>query len=138
MSEAMEAARALVTRYYAAFNTGDVEGMVACLSPEVAHHVNEGGVRVGHEKFRDFCAHMNRCYAEELTDIVVMAHPDGARAAAEFTVNGRYLVTDDGLPEAKGQVYVLPAGGFFSIEGGLITRVVTYYNLADWVRQVSA
>ena len=53
-------------------------------------------------------------------------------------MNGTYLETDAGLPEASGQTYVLPAGGFFSIEDGRISRVVTYYNLADWVRQVSA
>ena len=128
----------LITRYYAAFNAGDTEAMIACLAPDVAHHVNEGAVRVGTDAFRAFSAHMSRCYAETLTDIVVMATADGTRAAAEFTVNGTYLDTDAGLPEAKGQTYRLPAGGFFSVEGGRITRIVTYYNLADWVAQVSA
>jgi steroid delta-isomerase-like uncharacterized protein len=52
-------------------------------------------------------------------------------------VNGTYLATDAGLPEARGQTYVLPGGGFFSIAEGRIARVVTYYNLADWMRQVS-
>lgn len=127
----------LIPRYYAAFNASDTEGMIACLAPDVAHHVNEGAVRVGVEAFRAFCAHMDRCYAETLTDIIVMATPDGTRAAAEFTVNGIYKATDEGLPEAKGQTYCLPAGGFFSVEGGQITRVVTYYNLADWMAQVA-
>jgi len=61
----------------------------------------------------------------------------GARAAAEYTVNGTYLATDQGLPEARGQTYRLPAGSFFSLRDGRITRIVTYYNLADWIRQVS-
>lgn len=130
--------KSLIERYYAAFNAGDTDAMLACLSEDVAHYVNEGQVRRGREAFRAFCAHMDRCYAETLTDIVVMISEDGTRAAAEFTVNGTYLATDAGLPEARGQTYVLPAGGFFSIENGAITRVVTYYNLADWVRQVSA
>jgi ketosteroid isomerase-like protein len=47
MSAEMEDARALVARYYAAFNAGDVDGMLACLSDDVAHHVNEGAVRKG-------------------------------------------------------------------------------------------
>ena len=127
----------LITRYYAAFNEGDTEAMIACLDPDVAHHVNEGAIRVGHDKFRAFCAHMDRCYSENLTDIVVMANADGTRAAAEFIVNGTYKETDEGLPEARGQTYRLPAGGFFSVEHGRITRVVTYYNLADWTAQVS-
>jgi steroid delta-isomerase-like uncharacterized protein len=138
MVRRMTDTHALITRYYAAFNAGDTEAMIACLAPDVAHHVNEGQVRTGTEAFRAFCAHMSRCYDEHLTDIVVMASQDGTRAAAEFTVNGTYLQTDAGLPEARGQTYRLPAGGFFSVADGQITRIVTYYNLADWVAQVSA
>ena len=52
-------------------------------------------------------------------------------------VNGTYLETDEGLPAANGQGYRLPAGSFFSLIDGKISRVVTYYNLADWIRQVS-
>lgn len=128
---------ATVKAYFDAFNTGDVAGMLACLSQDVKHHVNEGQVREGKEAFRAFCEHMNRCYRENLTDLVIFEAEGGTRAAAEYVVNGTYLETDDGLPEAKGQTYRLPAGSFFSLENGLITRVVTYYNLADWTRQVS-
>lgn len=126
----------VLRRYYDAFNAGDTDGMLECLSDDVAHHVNEGNIRVGKEKFSEFNAHMTRCYKENLTDIVLFAAEGDTRAAAEFTVNGTYLETDEGLPEAKGQTYRLPAGTFFSLEGGKITRVVTYYNLSDWVRQV--
>ena len=137
MNDLSESTRALIQRYYEAFNAGDVGAMLDCLSDDVVHHVNEGAARVGKAKFEAFCGHMNERYGETLTDIVVMASPDGERAAAEFVVNGTYLTTDDGLPEARGQVYVLAAGGFFSVQDARITRLVTYYNLADWVRQVS-
>ncbi|MEC9311913.1 MAG: nuclear transport factor 2 family protein, partial [Pseudomonadota bacterium] len=40
-----------ITRYFAAFNAGDTQGMIDCLSDDVAHHVNEGNIRVGKEKF---------------------------------------------------------------------------------------
>lgn len=129
--------RETIQRYYDAFNTGDIAGMVACLSDEFVHDVNEGGRREGKEAFGTFCAHMNETYRETLTDMVVMVSDDGTRGAAEFTVNGTYLKTDPGLPEAHGQTYVLPAGAFFSLKGGQITRVSTYYNLNDWIRQVS-
>lgn len=131
------AAEALIQRYYDAFNRGDAEGMLACLADGVAHDVNQGMRRVGKAKFRDFCRHMSRCYDERLADIVVMASEDGRRAAAEFNVRGTYKATDEGLPPASGQTYVLPAGTFFAIEGGLITRVTTYYNLTDWLVQVT-
>lgn len=127
-----------VETYFAAFNAGDTEGMLSCLAEDVAHHVNEGQIRRGKAAFAAFCAHMSRCYKEELTDLVVFEAEGGARAAAEYTVNGTYVATDSGLPEARGQRYCLPAGSFFSLdEGGKISRVVTYYNLADWVAQVS-
>lgn len=126
-----------ISRYYDAFNAGDTVGMEAQLGEPFAHHVNEGKIRHGIEAFREFNKHMSRCYREQLTDIVIMANDSGTRAAAEFIVNGVYLETDDGLPEAHGQSYVLPAGAFFTLDEGKITRVVTYYNLADWIAQVS-
>lgn len=129
--------RATIDSYYAAFNRGDLPAMLATLHDDFAHHVNEGAVRLGKEAFADFCRHMSETYREHLTDIVTFANPEGTRGAAEFIVNGTYLKTDPGLPEARGQTYVLPAGGFFTLKDGLITRVTTYYNLQDWIRQVS-
>ena len=131
-------AKEVIEQYFAAFNAGDIDGMLACLSDDVAHHVNEGQIRMGKDKFRAFCNHMSRRYRENLTDMVIFEAESGSRAAAEYIVNGTYLETDDGLPQAKNQTYRLPAGSFFSLEGGKITRVVTYYNLADWTAQVSA
>ncbi len=128
----------IIERYFDGFNAGDVDAMLACLSEDVAHHVNEGQVRTGRAAFGDFCAHMNRCYKETLSDMVILTNPSGTRAAAEYVVNGSYRVTDAGLPEARGQSYRLPAGSFFDVRDGQITRVTTYYNLADWVRQVSS
>lgn len=131
-----ETAVRLVESYYAAFNSGDNEAMLACLDDSIAHDINQGERQLGKERFRAFLAHMDRCYRERLTDIVVMANDDGARAAAEFTVHGTYLANDEGLPPAKGQTYVLPAGAFFDIVNGKIARISVYYNLADWIRQV--
>lgn len=126
----------LLNRYYAAFNAGDWEGMLACLADDVAHDINQGGRQDGKGAFRAFLAHMERCYSERLENIVVMANDAGSRGAAEFIVHGKYLSTDEGLPEATGQTYVLPAGAFFEFSGDLISRVTVYYNLPDWERQV--
>ncbi|HEY0212800.1 MAG TPA: ketosteroid isomerase-related protein [Paenirhodobacter sp.] len=130
-------ALATIRHYYEAFNAGDTAGMEALLTDDFEHHVNEGNIRKGIAAFHAFNAHMTRCYRENLTDINVMANDEGTRAAAEFVVNGTYLVGDEGLPPAHGQTYVLPAGTFFTLRDGRIQRVTTYYNLADWVRQVS-
>lgn len=133
-----DATEALIARYYAAFNAGDAAGMLACVAEDVEHRVNEGGIRRGRALFAEFCGHMGVSYREELRDLVIFATADGTRGAAEFVVHGEYLQTDPGLPEARGQRYVLPAGGFFEVRGGLIARVTTFYNLNDWIRQVSA
>jgi steroid delta-isomerase-like uncharacterized protein len=128
----------LLTRYYAAFNAADWEGMLDCLSEDVAHDLNQGSRQIGKAAFRSFLAHMERCYRERLDGIVLMASDDGLCGAAEFMVHGAYLATDEGLPEADGQTYVLPAGAFFAFADSKITRVTVYYNLADWCAQVGA
>lgn len=129
---------ATITAYYAAFNAGDAKGMLACVTDDIEHRVNEGETRHGRARFAEFCAHMGVAYRETLTDMVVFVSADGTRAAAEFVVHGTYLQTDPGLPEARGQSYTLPAGAFFDLKNGQISRVTTFYNLSDWVRQVGA
>ena len=127
-----------IRRYYAAFNAEDMEGFLALLTEDVVHDINQGTRQVGKAAFAAFMNHMNRCYREQLTDLVLMADDSGQRAAAEFVVNGTYLETDEGLPEAAGQSYRLPAGAFFELRGGQIARVTNYYNLDDWIAQVGA
>ena len=127
----------LIRRYYDAFNAKDWDGMLACLADDIRHDVNEGDARGGKDKFRAFLAHMDTCYDEMLTDMAVMVSADGRRGAAEFIVNGTYKTTDGDLPPAHGQTYRLPAGAFFEIADGYIRRVTTYYNLKEWIRQVS-
>lgn len=132
------ATAALIRQYYDAFNAGDTAGMEALVTEDIIHDINQGERRQGIDRFRAFNARMTVLYKEELKDLVVMVSKDGARAAAEFNVHGTYLKTDEGLPEAKGQKYVLPAGTFFAVRDGKIARVTTYYNLTDWIVQVSA
>jgi steroid delta-isomerase-like uncharacterized protein len=134
----MSHAVALIERYYAAFNRGDWQAMLDCLADDVAHDTNQGSREVGRSAFEAFLARMARSYREQLTDIVVMATAGGERAAAEYVVHGEYLADDEGLPPAHGQRYVLPGGAFFDVRDGKIARVTNYYNLNDWIAQVSA
>jgi len=125
----------LVTLYYQAFNRRDYRTMVDLLSDDVAHDINQGGCEVGKAAFVAFLDRMDRHYREQVVDLVVMSHGD--RAAAEFIIEGEYLVSDEGLPPAAGQRYRLPVGAFFSIASDRIARVTNYYNLADWISQVA-
>ncbi|RKE86579.1 ketosteroid isomerase-related protein [Rhizobium sp. AG855] len=129
-------AAATIRAYYDAFNAGDMDRFLALLTDDVAHDINQGERQTGKEAFAKFMDHMNRCYKEELTDMVIMVNEDGTRGAAEFIVNGTYLATDEGLPEANGQTYRLPAGAFFEIRDGKVARISNYYSLPDWIAQV--
>jgi steroid delta-isomerase-like uncharacterized protein len=128
---------ALIRRYYDAFNARNIDGMLECVTDDVVHDVNQGERRLGRERFHAFCARMAHHYKERLVGITVLTNPDGSRAAAEFNVQGQYLQSETGLPPAAGQRYALPAGTFFAIRDGKIARVTTYYNLTDWIMQVS-
>lgn len=132
------AATDLIRRYYAAFNAGDMPLFLGLLTDDVAHDINQSGRQIGRAAFAIFMQRMNTSYREQIVDITVFASDDGRRAAAEFTVLGEYLKTDEGLPPATGQKYKLPAGAFFDIEDGKVSRISNYYNLQDWLHQVGA
>ncbi|MEP7044163.1 MAG: ketosteroid isomerase-related protein [Dokdonella sp.] len=133
---ALQETIALIENYYAAFNRGDWEAMLAHFAEDVVHDLNQGAREKGRPAFRAFLARMDKSYSEQLTDIVVSSTPDGARAAAEYVVHGTYKASDEGLPPARGQKYELPGGAFFDIKDGRIARVTNYYNLQDWIAQV--
>lgn len=126
----------LLSRYYDAFNRGDAEAMLALLADDVVHEPSQGAVRNGKAAFAEFLAHMNRCYSERVIEPVFLDNADGARCAAEFMLEGRYLETDGDLPAATGQTYRLRVGAFFEVRDGSIARVSNHYNLADWLQQV--
>lgn len=127
----------LIQAYYDAFNRGDREATLALLAEDVVHDLNQGPRESGREAFREFFRRMDHSYGEQLRDIVVMVSADGSRAAAEYVVHGTYKADDEGLPKASGQRYVLPGGAFFDIRHGRIARVSNYYNLGDWISQVT-
>lgn len=130
--------RDLIQRYFDAFNAGEAEGMLALLTDDVEHHVNQGNIRHGKAAFAEFLAEMDRAYSEQAEDLVILTDEGDTRAAAEFTIHGTYKATQEGLPLAAGQTYVLAVGSFFTLRDGKIARVTTYYNMADWLRQVGA
>lgn len=127
----------IIEQYYTAFNNADYEGMLALLDDNVRHEPSQGSPRLGKEAFRDFLAHMEHCYREEVIEPRILVNEGGSQASAEFMLRGTYINTDTELPEAKGQVYHLRVGAFFDIANGRITRVSNHYNLNDWISQVS-
>src|SRR3954466_2471573 len=138
MASPRDEALDLITRYYTIFNSGDREAFLALLDAGIKHDINQGGTDVGVDAFRKFLARMDRCYREQVRELQVFANADGARGAAEFFIEGSYVKTDEGLPDATGQTYYLRVGAFFEIRAGKVARITNYYNLQEWLRQVGA
>ena len=126
----------LIHSYYNNFNRKDVDGFLKALSEDVVHDINQGNREIGKVAFRNFLERMNRYYDEQIVDVQVMTNSDGSRAAAEFTVLGAYVATDEGMPPARGQRYRLQAGAFFELKSGKIARITSTYNVRDWLKQV--
>ena len=133
-----DATQELIRKYYTAFNAGDMKAFLGFVHEQVAHDINQGEREIGREALARFMQRMNRCYREQIVELVVMTSDDGERAAAEFVVLGEYVQTDEGLPVANGQKYQLPGGAFFDVADGKITRISNYYNLQEWLRQIGA
>jgi steroid delta-isomerase-like uncharacterized protein len=132
----MSETESLIRAYFDAFNRHDSETLLATLSDDVIHDINEGRTEVGMAAFRAFKGHMDECYREQITELCVMVN--GNRGAAEFTCSGEYIKTDGNLPEANGQRYAIPAAAFFETKDGKIARVTSYYSLRGWIEAISA
>jgi steroid delta-isomerase-like uncharacterized protein len=128
----------LIQHYYDTFNSGNREALLELLSDDVVHEINEGSAEVGRDTFHTFLERMDRCYQEQVENLVVFSSDNPNRAAAEFFIRGKYVNTDEGLPEATGQTYHLRIGAFFEVTNGKISRITNYYNLAAWMKMVGA
>ncbi len=126
----------LIQAYVDAFNRHDLEGQLAVLHADIEHEINEGPTEAGIDLFRRFKEKMNVHYREQLRDVRVYGDEDSG--TCEFICEGEYLVTDEGLPPAKGQRYAIRAAFFVSVSEGKISRMTSYYNLKNWIDAVSA
>ncbi|MEO8802586.1 MAG: ketosteroid isomerase-related protein [Rudaea sp.] len=136
-ARAADRTSALILRYYAALNRGDVDGVLDCVADDVTHDINQGTRETGKAAFENHIRRTLRSYREELRDIVVMCIDDGTRAAAEFTIQGTYQAAASGMLPAQGQRYALAAGAFFAIHQGKIARLTQYHNDHERQAQIS-
>lgn len=135
-SRKQDRATELVLTYYAAFNRGDWDALLALLAEDVVHDPNQEPRETGRKAFAAYLLLSQASYREQLRDLVVLVAPDGNRAAAEYMIHGEYVGTEAGMPPARGQKYVLPGGAFFEIRDDRIARVTHYFSLQAWLAQV--
>ena len=129
-------ALACVARYFQALAAGDSDAILDCVTDQVAHHGSDGEITVGKPALAEHLATRQRHFSERIEDLHIWIDESGTRAAAEFVIHGAYRVRAEGLPPAHGQKFVSPAGAFFTLEGGRISRVITHLHLAHWLAQV--
>ena len=99
----------LIRAYYDAFNRADPDAMLALLTEDVAHDINQGSRESGRDAFARFMQRMNTAYRERLTDMVVMATPDGSRGGGIYCA--RDLSGGGGRPAAGARAELCAAGG---------------------------
>lgn len=134
----MTMSKNLIKKYYESFNQKDWKTFFELLHPQIIHEINQGHVEISKESFKKFIDRMNHSYEEQIKDINIYEGEKANTFASEYMVHGKYLRTDEGLPEAKGQTYILKGGAFFETENGLIKLVRNYYNLNEWIKMVNS
>lgn len=127
----------LIQAYYDALNKKDMQQFFAIMDPNVIHDINQGDSEKGKAKFKKFMQKVNNSFDEKLSNIIIMISEDGKHAAATWIDHGVYYKDYPGLDvKAKNQKYVLSGGHFFEIRNGAISRVTTYYNATDFLKQI--
>lgn len=129
--------RELIKSYYDSYNAGDIKTFLSLLDDNVIHDINQGDVEIGKSKFEVFMNKSFKAASEKVSNLIIMSSDDEKHIATKFTVEGIYKQTCEGCPPANGQHYKLDCGSFFEISAGKIKRVTVYYNMSDWIRQVS-
>lgn len=113
----MEDTIALVRRFLRALDEGDGAAAAAMLDQDVALDPGAGEARlIGREAFRLYAARRS-AMDERRQDMVIMASPDGSRAAVELTLKGR---------AAADESYSVNAGMFLAVADGRIERVTLW------------
>lgn len=115
----------IVHDFTAAFNRADVEGLVACFTPDASYVDNFYGEHRGADELRGMFARMfreGRDYAWRLDQVV----EDGARAATEWSF--AYVVTA-AVPRSAGRRVEFRGMSVFELESGRIRAYREYWDV---------
>jgi steroid delta-isomerase-like uncharacterized protein len=127
----------LIKTYFEALNDRNMSLFFSTLHPNVTHDINQGKTEKGIENFKKFMMKAVDSSRETFDNIVIMVSDDGRYASALWVDHGTYVKNYPGEKmQAKNQHYTLPGGHFFEIQNGKISHVTTYYNAADFSKQM--
>ena len=138
MSTAELTARELATRFYCAFDTGNVEAVLSVFSDDLETTDPGMGTVHGHGPFREYIETLRRAVPDaravidgmyDTGDVVVVE----GRFAGTFTGP---LATPDGEVEPTGATVDLRFADVSRVEGGKIVAYHTYYDQLGLLQQL--
>lgn len=116
----------LITRYLAAYNAFDVDGMLAVLAPEVRFENYSGGqlsvAASGIDEFRQLADRAKALFSEREQRVTTIDSNDDAIVVG-IAYRGR-LAADIADGPRAGTVLNLEGKSEFSFSGGMITKIV--------------
>lgn len=130
-------AEQLVQNYYQTFVAKDLNGFLALLTEDVIHEINQGPIEKGKALFKTFMEKHFSHGDQAVDDLIILSSPDGKYATSRFNCSGNYTHSEEGFPPASGQFWKIPVVSYFEIRDQKISHVAVYYNLKDWIAQVS-
>jgi steroid delta-isomerase-like uncharacterized protein len=116
--------QSVVRRFEKAFNTQDLDALVACFTERATYTDTFFGPHTGHSALREMFARMfreGRDYAWRMEHVV----EDGHHAAAEWSFG--YVVTD-AVPRSAGRRIGFRGMSLFVLEGGRIAEYREYFD----------
>jgi steroid delta-isomerase-like uncharacterized protein len=128
--------KALIQKYYEYFNLKNWDSFLGLLDNHVIHEINQGNKEIGLNQFKKFLNRMNECYDEKISHVTIFTSDLDNLYSVQYTVTGKYLKSDIGLPPACGQTYEVKGAAFFEIEDGKIKAITNYYNLNEWIEMI--
>ena len=118
-----EVNRGIVERGYAAFNGGDVEGLLGHMQPDVVWHdapqIPGAEMRVGHDELLSYLQSFGRVWEEPRFE------PDEVHTEGDAVV---VLLHFSGRGRQSGAEVSTALGHMFRFRDGKVYRVVTYFD----------
>lgn len=130
-----ENSKTIIENFYRYFNNAELEKMVSLFSEDITHEINHGGIKRGKEEVFKHLKYSGEHYKEQVSDFVYMISDDGRYITVKFTVNGKYLKTDESNIPATGQNYVLDVFNYFEIKNDKIVDAKCFYDEAALMNQ---
>ncbi len=124
-------------QYYFYFFSAKWDSVLALLAPEIIHTFNNEDVGTGIAKFQEFLNIKHSHYREQQKELSVTVDLTGNKAFAKFILEGHYIATYPGLPEARQQYYRIDVETFFELNRDKISRIATYFDFAEWINQIN-